>query len=159
VPRNAVLAALGAAYLRIFYPSDRVSDAAREAAADRVAIFAGAIVVSAVFWILDVRSNELVNEIQERAADLEGREGGAYSTLREVRENGREGVWPTHSLAVDALVSSVVTGALAYIVAGRRLGCLALAAVVLACILLLSLTLLRCLLRKRERSTSRAKFV
>jgi hypothetical protein len=71
----------------------------------RAAIFAGAIVVSIVFWILDFRSSQLLNACQTAAASLEEQKG-SYGTLCSLRFGPR--TWPTYGLAIDLLVAGVV---------------------------------------------------
>jgi hypothetical protein len=99
----AVQAALGVAYSHSqdSHYSDDVS----------IVILFGAVLFSIVFWILDVRTNQLVNACQHRAASLEEDHQGAYHAIKSVG-----GSCLTYSLAVDVLVSSVASLATAYIV-------------------------------------------
>jgi hypothetical protein len=72
----------------------------------RAGIFAGAILVSAVFWILDLRNLQLMNACQLAAGPLEC-EKGCYAELNRVRFYRRTS--PTHGLAVNLLVDGVGT--------------------------------------------------
>jgi len=95
-----VLAALGVTYSHYdSHPCDGVV----------IAILLGVILFSIIFWILDVRTNQLVNACQNRAAALE-EDQGAYRAIQSVKDD-----WPTYSRAVDVLVSFVVGGAAVYI--------------------------------------------
>src|SRR5712691_7966000 len=70
----------------------------------RTLIFAGGFLVSAVFWILENRSRELINACQLAADRLEqGR--GCYAELNRVRFD-REG-WVTYGFAVGLFAGAV----------------------------------------------------
>jgi hypothetical protein len=70
----------------------------------RAGVFAGAILVSAVFWIIDLRNLQLMNACQLAADPLECKKG-CYAELNRVRfESNRS---PTHGLAINLLVVGV----------------------------------------------------
>lgn len=73
----------------------------------RVALYAGAVLVSAVFWLLDFRNAQILNACQGAAAGRESPEG-AYSAMRRVRSRG-SAARITFGLAVDVLVAGVVS--------------------------------------------------
>src|SRR5712691_10880668 len=66
----------------------------------RAALFFGGAAVSLVFWILNVRNNQLLNACQTVAAELEGQRGG-FGALASIRATPR--VWLTYSRAMDIL--------------------------------------------------------
>jgi len=70
----------------------------------RAGIFAGAILVSVVFWILDLRNLQLINACQLAAGPLECQKG-CYAELNRVRFNRKRS--PTHGLAINLLVDGV----------------------------------------------------
>ena len=76
----------------------------------QAAIFAGAIVFSIVFWILDFRNAQLLNACQAAAALLEDQKG-AYSALYWQRGGPKTVLKPAYGLAIDLLVGSVVAAA------------------------------------------------
>lgn len=73
----------------------------------RSAILVCGILVSIVFWILDLRNRELFSASQGVAARLENKVGG-YRALDEIRFRGTN--YLTHGFAIDLLVSSVMGG-------------------------------------------------
>lgn len=103
----AVLAALGVAFTRS--PSPVI----------RVTIFAGAILVSLVFWLLDFRNGQLLNACQIAAAALEGDNKG-FSVLNETRF-GASKWWASYGFAIDVLVGGVLgaSGGGAYVLFSR----------------------------------------
>lgn len=70
----------------------------------RTVIFAGALLVSAVFWILDVRNLQLMNACQLAANRLECNKG-CYAGLNRVRFERKRS--PSHGLAINLLVDGV----------------------------------------------------
>ncbi|MDO8473437.1 MAG: hypothetical protein Q7T05_06430 [Dehalococcoidia bacterium] len=90
----AVLAALSVAFMRS--PSQAL----------RIAIFAAAILVSLVFWLLDVRSSQLINACQLAAARFEGSTGG-FAALNTTRFGGSRW-WASYGFAIDLLVTGVI---------------------------------------------------
>ena len=80
----------------------------------KVAILGATIVVSVVFWILDLRTTAFFTACQRAGANLEAAIGslGAYSELRAlIPPNDKRRL--SHGLAVNALVSAVIAGACA----------------------------------------------
>lgn len=73
----------------------------------RAALLLGGVAVSIVFWILDVRNNQLLNVCQAEAQRLEASKGG-YSALASARSTPR--AWLTYSRAMDVLVGTVIAG-------------------------------------------------
>jgi len=73
----------------------------------RSAILVSGILVSTVFWILDLRNRELFSASQGVAARLENKIGG-YRALDEIRFSGTNSL--THGVAIDLLVSGVMGG-------------------------------------------------
>lgn len=71
----------------------------------RSGIFAGAVVVSVVFWILDFRNRQMIGACQTAAAALE-QQKGAYSALNRLRFDRVTRV--THGLGINLLVGGVV---------------------------------------------------
>jgi uncharacterized membrane protein YbhN (UPF0104 family) len=71
----------------------------------RAAVFASAIVVSIVFWMLDFRTNQLVNTCQ-LAADQMTQSKGFYGALNRTRFARRSGI--SYGTAISTLVASVV---------------------------------------------------
>jgi hypothetical protein len=72
----------------------------------RVAVFAGAILVSAVFWILDIRSDQLLNACQIAAARLESGQG-CYSQLNRIHAEDTR--WLSYGVATSALAGGVAS--------------------------------------------------
>ena len=93
-----VLAALGVAFSQ------------NTSARIHVAVFAGAALVSIVFWILDFRNSQLLNACQNAAALLEN-PGGGYRALSSLRSDPNSKTWATYGLAIDLLAGSVITAA------------------------------------------------
>lgn len=73
----------------------------------RAAVFGGGILVSIVFWILDLRNQQFVNACQDAAAALEGKQGGGYTTLSSLRDHGEQRA--TLGLGIKLLVGGVIT--------------------------------------------------
>jgi len=69
----------------------------------RAGVFAGAILVSTVFWIIDFRNLQLMHACQRAAGPLE-REKGWYAELNRVRDRKS---FLTHGLAINLLVVGV----------------------------------------------------
>jgi len=108
----AVLAALSVAFMRS--PSLVL----------RIAIFAAAILVSLVFWLLDVRNSQLIHACQLAAARFEGLTGGFAAALNTTRFGGSKW-WATYGFAIDLLVTGVIgasAGGLYYICFSRLSG-------------------------------------
>lgn len=90
----AVLAALSVAFTKSQSPALRVT------------IFAAAILVSLVFWLLDVRNGQLINACQVAAEKLERGKPG-FAALNVTRFG--ESTWLTsYGFAIDLLVSGVL---------------------------------------------------
>jgi len=70
----------------------------------RLFIFAGAILVSAVFWILESRSRELINACQLAADRLE-QARGCYADLNRLRFH--RDTWVTYGFGVGLFVGAV----------------------------------------------------
>jgi hypothetical protein len=68
--------------------------------------FSGAILVSVVFWILDLRSGQLINVCQIAAAQLENPKG-VFTALNALRL-GASTWWASYGFAIDLLVAGVI---------------------------------------------------
>jgi len=77
----------------------------------RAVLLLGGAVVSLIFWILDVRNNQLLNACQKVAAELEGPKGcfGALVSIHDTRHTRRERLL-TYSAATDLLAGTVGAG-------------------------------------------------
>jgi hypothetical protein len=79
----------------------------------RLVVCGACILVSVVFWILDLRNRELIGACQAAAQLLEDGKG-AYSALNSLRFDSTKRY--THGLAINLLVCSVVGGSVGAIV-------------------------------------------
>jgi len=72
----------------------------------RLVIFAAEILLSLVFWLLDVRNSQLINACQLAAARLEGSTDGS-AALNMTRFRGSKW-WASYAFAIDFLVTGVI---------------------------------------------------
>ena len=75
----------------------------------RVGLLSASVLVSIVFWILDLRNRTLMAVCQRVGAELEKSTGGSFTALTKLRDTSRTRL--THGLAVNLLVAGVIGGA------------------------------------------------
>ena len=124
----------------------------------RAAIFAGGILVSAVFWILDFRNAQLINACQAAGDRLE-RGKGCYGELNRLRFDRKSPL--TYGLAISLLVGGVgaasVGGLSVYMVRWWG-GEFSLWAFIIAVVVAVAVPLVLRKLGNKQRSTEEAQY-
>ena len=95
----AVLAALGVAFFRTDLPTWRF------------VICLAAVVVGVAFWLLDLRTGQLIN-VSQRAAAEQGSGKDSFAALQKARFE-QSSPWITYGLGVDLLIGGILAGSFA----------------------------------------------